>query len=146
LAEIQRKIIKKGKQNAVSRLFHAKSDKETIAGWKSDLNKILLVFNVRSVVVVWLLLTVHSQTELALNTHTIVSGMDHNVTRVDNNVTKIHAIVSNIDSTVMKIREETGSKNPLVSIAYTMFVIERTLTVTQAQTRSAISTNNGSGI
>jgi hypothetical protein len=146
LAEIQSKIIKKGKQNTVSRLFHAKSDKEMIAGWKSDLNKILLVFNVRSVVVVWLLLTVHSQTELALNTHTIVSGMDHNVTRVDNNVTKIHEIVSNIDSTVMKIREETGSKSPLVSIACTMFVIERTLTVTQAQTRSAISTNNGSGI
>jgi hypothetical protein len=60
LAEIQRKLIKKGKQNAVSRLFHAKSDKEMIAGWKSDLNKILLVFNVRPVVVVWLLLTVHS--------------------------------------------------------------------------------------
>ena len=51
LAEIQRKLIKKGKQNAVSRLFHAKSDKETITGWKSDLSKILLVFNVRSVVV-----------------------------------------------------------------------------------------------
>ena len=52
LAEIQRKIIKKDKQNAVSRLFHAKSAKEMIAGWKSDLNKILLVFNVRPVVVV----------------------------------------------------------------------------------------------
>ena len=50
LAEIQRRIIKKGKQNAVSRLFHAKSDKDTITGWKSDLNKILLVFNVSSVV------------------------------------------------------------------------------------------------
>jgi hypothetical protein len=117
LVEIQRKITKKGKQNAVSRLFHAKSDKETIAGWKSDLNKILLVFNVRSVVVVWLLLTVRPQTELALNTHTIVSGMDHNVT-------KIHAIVSNIDSTVMKIREGTDNQNLLVSITYTMFATE----------------------
>ena len=130
MAEIQRKLIKKVKQNAVSRLFHAKSDKETIAGWKSDLSKILLVFNVRSVVIVWLLLTVHPQTELALNTHTIVSGMDHNVTRVDHNVTKIHAIVSNIDGTVLKLREETGSKNPSVSIAHTMFVTEQTLTIT----------------
>jgi hypothetical protein len=51
LAEIQREIIKKGKRNVVSRLLHAKIDKETIAAWKSDLNKILLVFNVSSVVV-----------------------------------------------------------------------------------------------
>ena len=50
LAEIQRGIIRKGKQNVVSRLFHAKSDKDTIVGWKSDLNKILLIFNVSSVV------------------------------------------------------------------------------------------------
>jgi hypothetical protein len=52
LAEIQRKIIRKGKRNAVTRLLHAKNDKETIAAWKLDLNKILLIFNVRSVVVV----------------------------------------------------------------------------------------------
>ena len=52
LAEIQRKIIKKGKQNAVFRFIHSKGDKETIAGWKSKLSKILLVFNVRCVVVV----------------------------------------------------------------------------------------------
>ena len=51
LAEIQTKITKKGKRSAVSRLLHARNDKETIAAWKSDLNKILLVFNVRSVVV-----------------------------------------------------------------------------------------------
>ena len=51
LADIQRKVIKKGKRNAISRLIHAKNDKEMIAAWKSDLNKILLVFNVRSVVI-----------------------------------------------------------------------------------------------
>ena len=111
LAEIQRGVIKKGKRNPVSRLFYAKSDKEMIAGWKSDLSNILLIFNVSSAVVTWLPLTVHSQTELALNTHTIVSGMDHNVTNVDQNVTKIHAIVSNIDSTVMKIQGGADSKN-----------------------------------
>ena len=77
LAEIQREIIKKGKQNVVSRLFHAKNDKEAITNWKSDLNKILLVFNVSSVVVAWLHLTVRYQTELALNTNTMVSDMHH---------------------------------------------------------------------
>ena len=122
LAEIQRGIIRKGKQNVVSRLFHAKSDKDTIVGWKSDLNKILLIFNVSSVVAAWLPLTVHSQTELALNTHTVVSGMDHNVTM-------IHAIVSNIDSTVMKIQEGTDGKNLPVSIIRTLFTTGRTLTV-----------------
>jgi hypothetical protein len=77
LAEIQRGIIKKGKRNVVSRLLHANIDKETIAAWTSDLSKILLVFNVSSVVVAWLLLTVCYQTELALNTHTMVSDIHH---------------------------------------------------------------------
>jgi predicted YcjX-like family ATPase len=49
LGEIQEKVIKKGKRNTVSRLFHAKIDKETIAAWKSDLGKVLLIFNVRSI-------------------------------------------------------------------------------------------------
>ena len=64
LAEIQKKVIEKGKRNPVSRLLHAKNDKETIAAWKSDLNKILLVFNVRSVVVVWPPLTVRFRPSL----------------------------------------------------------------------------------
>jgi len=44
------KVIKRGRRNPISRLFHAKNDKETIAVWKSDLNRILLVFNVRLVI------------------------------------------------------------------------------------------------
>ena len=49
VAEIERKIIKQGGRHAISRLFHAKNDKETIAGWKLDLNRILHIFNVCSV-------------------------------------------------------------------------------------------------
>ena len=52
LVEVQRKVVKKGKRNTVSRLIHAKNDKETIATWRSDLSKILLVFNVCSIGVV----------------------------------------------------------------------------------------------
>jgi hypothetical protein len=52
LGEIQEKVIKKGKRNTVSRLFHAKIDKEAIAAWKSDLGKVLLIFNVRSIAIV----------------------------------------------------------------------------------------------
>jgi hypothetical protein len=50
VAEIQGKVIKQSKRNAFSRLLHAKNDKETIAGWKSELNRILHVFTVRSVI------------------------------------------------------------------------------------------------
>ena len=121
LADIQKKIIEKCRRNAVSRLIHAKNDKETIAAWKSDLSKILLVFNVRSAVAVWLLLIVHSQTELALNTNTTVSGMDRNVT-------KILDIVSN-----------TSGDHLSVSIACILSITEQVLTVAQTRARSAIA-------
>ena len=71
VAEIQRNIVKRGKRNAVSRLFHAKDDKEAIATWRLDLNRILHVFNVRSPLCVRSLLIVYLQTELAINTHIV---------------------------------------------------------------------------
>ena len=47
VAEIQKRVIKQSRRNAVSKLFHARNDKETITAWKMDLNRILHVFNVR---------------------------------------------------------------------------------------------------
>ena len=41
--------MEKTEQNAFSRLVYAKNDKEMIAAWKLDLNRILHVFNVCSV-------------------------------------------------------------------------------------------------
>jgi len=49
VVEIQMKVVMQGKRNVVSRLFHAKNDRETIATWRSDLTMVLHVFNVRSV-------------------------------------------------------------------------------------------------
>ena len=49
VAEIQNKVVKQSGRNAVSRLFHARNDKETIGAWKSELDGILVVFNVCSV-------------------------------------------------------------------------------------------------
>ena len=46
--EIQGRIVEKGQRNLLSRLVHAKNDKDTIAAWKLDLNRILHVFNVSS--------------------------------------------------------------------------------------------------
>jgi hypothetical protein len=48
VAEIQRKVVKHGKRNAVLRFILANSDRDKIAAWKEDLFRVLQVFNVRS--------------------------------------------------------------------------------------------------
>ena len=102
VAEIQKKIIKQSGRNVTSRLLHAKNDKETIVAWKSDLNRILHVFNVRSATSVWLLLTIYSQTKLAMNTHVIVSDVRHGV--VDT-----HTMVSDIHRNMVMVKSQEGN-------------------------------------
>jgi len=81
VAGIQENIIEKSGRSLLSRLANAKNDKETITTWKLDLNRILHVFNVRSVNSARPLLIVHLQTELAINTHVIVSDIRRNMLR-----------------------------------------------------------------
>ena len=114
VAQIQRKAIKHSKRNAVSQLFHAKNDKETIASWKADLNRILHVFNVRSIVSVWLLLIVCSQTELAINTHVIVSDVRHGVVNT-------HTMVSELHRNMVKSQEGTDDQHRSVSDVHNLF-------------------------
>ena len=132
MAEIQRKVKNDGKRNVISRHFHARNDKEKIAGWKSDLNRILHVFNVRSIGSVWRLLTLHSQTELTINTHVIVSNTNvvvsdtHAiVSELEHNVTSTHAIVSEIRHTMVKGQEGSGGKNLPVSDSHPLSIDER---------------------
>ena len=54
---IQRKVVKKGKRNVLSRVFQAKDDKDRIATWKQDLDRVLLTFNICSACCAWYLLT-----------------------------------------------------------------------------------------
>jgi len=115
VAEIQRKIIKQSKRNVVSRHFHAKLDKETIATWRSDLVRILHVFNVCSTVSTWLLLTLHSQTELAINTHVTVVNT--------------HTLVSDIHRNMLKGQEGTDGQHQSVSDARALSITEQQLTV-----------------
>ena len=82
MAQIQEKVIKRSGRNALSRAFHAKNDKETIATWRSDLNRILHVFNVRPVVFTLASLITPFQTELAMNTHVTVTGIRHDVSKI----------------------------------------------------------------
>jgi len=49
VAEIQRRLVKRGKRNPVSQLIHARNDKNAITTWRLDLDRIIQVFNVRSV-------------------------------------------------------------------------------------------------
>jgi len=50
VAGIQEKIIEKSRRNLLSRLANTQNDKEALATWKLDLNRILHVFNVCSVI------------------------------------------------------------------------------------------------
>ena len=68
-----------------------------------DLNRILHVFNVRSVRFTLLSLTVSFQTELAINTHVTVSDVHRDVSGISHDV-------SGIRSDVSKIQEEIGGQ------------------------------------
>ena len=88
-------VAEKGKRNRVSRLFHARNDKEMITSWRSDLTRILGIFNVRYIGSVLLIpLTVNFQAELAIIVHTDISA-------VHRDVANTHTVVSNICSNVV---------------------------------------------
>ena len=48
VAKIQEKVTKRSERHKVSRFVHSRNDKDVIAAWKSDLNRLLHVFNVCS--------------------------------------------------------------------------------------------------
>jgi hypothetical protein len=99
VAAIQKKVVKKSKRNTISRLFHAKDDKDTIANWKQDLNRILHIFNVRSVGSVLHLLTVPFQMELSINTNMLVAGIHRNALAGQEAADSRHQPVSTMFST-----------------------------------------------
>ena len=114
VADIQRKAIKRGKRNAVSRLLHAKNDKDVIAAWRLDLDRILRVFNVCDIPSVQLSLTVRVQTELAITTHGIVSDVRHGVVDTHNMVSEIH-------QNMLKSQEGNDRQHQLVSSVHSSF-------------------------
>jgi len=65
------------------------------------------------------------------NTHTIVSGVHHDpsninnvIPDVDTDVSNTHPVVSNIRRNTSKSREDTNSQNPAVSALCTMHITE----------------------
>ena len=123
MAQIQRSAVEPDKRNPISRIFNAKKDKATIAAWRSDLDRILHVFEVRSTVhSLPTLLTVHLQTELALHTHVAVSD-------VRQDVANTHELVSDIHRAVVKGQEGTDIRNQTVGSHGALFIIEKSLTI-----------------
>lgn len=78
ILEIEENVVEKGRRKLLSRLVHARNDKEVMAAWRSDLNRVLHIFNVRSASFVRQSLTVLFQTEMAINTHMMVSDLHRN--------------------------------------------------------------------
>ena len=158
LADIRSRVVRRSKQNPISYASHVQNDSQAITGWKTDLDKILLVFDVCSVVSVRPALTVCSQTELGSNiyvtvsavrdgvaeTYAIVSEVQRDVAGTHTVVADTHAMVSDIRRKVLGSWEEADDQHRSVSDTWTIPTTEFTLTVTQNQTRSVNSTTSGS--
>ena len=124
MAQIQRSAIEPNKRNPISRILHAKKDKATIAAWRSDLDRIHRVFDVRSVLhSLSALLTVYLQTELALHTNVAVSDIREDVVTT-------RELVSDMHRTMLKDQEGADIRNQMVGNHGVLFMIEKSLTIT----------------
>ena len=114
VTEIQRKIIKRGKRNVVSRLFHV-NDEEAIATWRLGINRITHVFNVRPATSVWPSLTFRSQTDFGTNTHVIVPANHRDTATTHTIASDVRRDTPNADTTVPDIRHEVSKSHAIVS-------------------------------
>ena len=119
MAEIQKKLVKWGKRNVVSRRFHAKNDKETIATWNLDLDKILQVLNVCSVIRAKISADFPFQKESAMDINATVSALRRGVS----------TIVSDSHCDVSKNPEDTRGQNLTVSTIRVLPVTEQPLKI-----------------
>ena len=138
VAEIQRKVAKQRQRHPVCRLFHAKNDKDKIAAWKLDLNRILLIFHVHSVTSPLASLTILFQTELAIDTNVEVTGVRHDVSKArkivsdtqnivsntQNVVSDTHNIVSEIHRAIVEHQGVSGGENVPVSNRHPLLITE----------------------
>ena len=154
MAQIQRSAVEPDKQNFISRIFNAKKDKETVAAWRSELDRIVHIFEVRSALhFLPALLIVYLQTELAIHTHLAVSDVREDVgdIRVDvggirggvvdirEDVANTRELVSDMHRTMLKGQEGVDHRNQMVGNHGILFIIQKSLRIPQAQPRFAIS-------
>ena len=140
VAEIERKVIKQSGRNTISRVFHAKNDKEAIVAWKLDLNRTLHVFNVRSAAFTSAAVIDPFQTELIMNTHVVVSDVRRNVadthivvSDVRQNVVDTHTAVFNIHTDVVNTHATVSNVHRGVANTHTIVSeLQRDVTDTRA--------------
>ena len=123
MAQIQRSAVEPDKRSFLSHIFNVKSDKDRVAAWRSDLDRILHIFEVRSTVYFLpTLLTVRPQTELALHTNVAVSDIHEDVVGIRGDVVDIREdvanareLISDVHRAVVKDQEAGGISNQMVS-------------------------------
>ena len=148
MAQIQRSVAEPDKRNIFSRILNPNKDKETIVAWRSDLDRIVHVFEVCSTIhSLPILLTVHLQRELALHTHIAVTDIREDVGDIRGGVGDIrediantHELVSDMHRTLLKGQEGVDGMNQTVGKHGVLFMIQKFLQLPQTRARFAIST------
>ena len=121
VAQIQRSAVEPDRRNFFSRILNQNKDKDAIAAWRSELDRIVHVFEVRSTVQSLLtLLTVHLQTELAIQTHVAV-------TDIREDVANTRELVSDMHRTMLKDKEGADVRNQMVGNHGILFVVQKFL-------------------
>ena len=109
-----------------SRVLHAQSDKDTIAAWKGDLDRLLHIFNVRSVSSICYPLTTPIQTELAIDTNVRVTGNHQEATsRATDMHEEVTSKVTDMHQDVLEIKESVSNKQSLVRRSLILTMKER---------------------
>ena len=94
MVDIQRRVDEKYSRDTFSGIFYTQNDKNTIAAWKDDLDRLLHIFNVRSVGSASPSLTTPFQTELAIDTNVAATETDRKVTDMHQDVLAIKESVA----------------------------------------------------
>lgn len=115
VVEIQRHIIERGERRAIFRPFHMMSDKRAIATWKSDFDRIIHIFNVRSVASVRPSLSFPFQTEIEIGTHAAVSDVHRGATGTRFVVSNTRHDISNAEAIPLIVRRDVSNTHPVVS-------------------------------
>ena len=125
MGQIQKSAVEPDKRNFLSRIFNVKSDDGRVAAWRSDLDRILRIFEVRSTACFLpTLLTVSLQTELALHTNVAVSGVHKDVVDIREDVANARELISDVHRAVLKDQEAGSISNQMVSNHGVLFTVE----------------------
>ena len=132
MAQIQRSVAEPDKRNIFSRILNPNKDKEAIAAWRSELDRIVHVFEVCSTVrSLPTILTVHLQIELALHTNVAVSNVredvGHGVVAIREDIANTHELVSDMHRTLLKSQEGVDGVNQTVGKHGVLFMIQKFL-------------------